>query len=299
MKAIGTWAKRILVLGALALSVVACGGPVAVASGSTLPIALTEGQAYWVQFDNQQPASLPATAEISWDDEIWTSGQSAALQLADGSLIRIGPNSRLSVRRPFAANGRPIFRLTSGRLDIEARSSGFSVESYREVPLALRIERVNVILDPQGNASQFSLRFDADTAKAEVTSGVVDVRAADVRGTLEAEWRAELVPGEMLKIIPPVTPTPIASPTSAVSPTPTPTWTPTATATSIPTIRRTFTASTATPTNPPAATNPPDSGGGGSNPPPAPTNPPPPTNTPPPPPTDTPAPPPTDPRPTP
>jgi hypothetical protein len=192
-----------------------------------------------------------------------------------------------------------------GALSVSAVSDGFVVESYREVPLSLKIVLVNVILEPRGGTSEFELAFEDNTATARVLAGRVDIRATDVRGTLMTDWRAVLAPGEALQIIPPFTPTPEASltPTSTSTPagTPTATWTPTATGTQTqaPTRATTPTAAWTSTVIPPTDT-PPDPGPRPTR---VPTNtpvPPPPTNTPIPPPTNTPMPPPTDtPKPTP
>ncbi|HLF29138.1 MAG TPA: FecR family protein [Anaerolineae bacterium] len=308
MMSIGAWAKWIVLAGALILSLAACDAPAAVANENALPITLAEGQAFWLRFGSQESVPLPAASEMGWDDQIWTAPeQGAQVQLADGSLVRLSPNARISVQRPYASDSRPVLRLLSGQVQVTARSSGFFVETYREVPLALHIALVNLILLPKETPGDFDLLFEQDTAKASVASGAVDVRAADVRGTLQVKWRAELAPGEPLRIISPTTPTPTATWTPRASPTSlfTATATPTATRTQTPVIRRSPTpspASTTTPAvSPPTDTPVSNPGGGGGKPPPPPTNTPvPPTNTPPPrPPTNTPVPPTPTPRPVP
>jgi hypothetical protein len=242
-----------MALAALTIVVAACEEPV-VTSGDTLPLTLSVGQAVWLRAGSQESIPLPETADIAWDDQIMTTGeQDAVLQLADGSVIRLGPNSRISLRRPYASDPRPVVRLLTGQMQIAAHSRGFLTESYREVPQSLRIVLVNLILDPLETPATFSLAFEEDTAKAVVDSGVVEARAADGQGTLRAGWRAELAPEQPLLIISPHTPTARASRTPTPSQTPTmtltPTYTPTVRAT--PPITQLPGATAAAPTNTP------------------------------------------------
>jgi hypothetical protein len=227
----GAWAKRMMALAALTIGVAACEEPV-VTSGGTLPLTLSVGQAVWLRAGSQESIPLPETADIAWDDQIMTTAeQDAVLQLADGSVIRLGPNSRISLRQPRASDTRPVIRLLTGQMQIAAHGRGFLIESYREVPQSLRIVLVNLILDPLETPATFSLAFEEDTAKSVVDSGAVEARAADGQGTLHAGWRAELAPEQPLVIISPYTPTARASRTPTPSQTPTLTLTPSATAT--------------------------------------------------------------------
>ncbi len=255
---IGAWAKRTVALVALTIGVAACEEP-AVTSNGTLPLTLSVGQAVWLRAGSQESIPLPETADIAWDDQIMTTAeQDAVLQLADGSVIRLGPNSRISLRRPYASDTRPIIRLMTGQMQIAAHSRGFLIESYREVPQSLRIVLVNLILDPLETPATFSLAFEEDTAKSVVESGAVEARAAGGQGTLRAEWRAELAPEQPLLIIPPYTPTARASRTPTPSQTPTVTLTPSATATrtATPPITRIPGATAVVPTNTPVVSEP-------------------------------------------
>jgi len=294
---IGVCANRVIVLGVLAVSIAACAAPIPVANEEGMPLTLAEGQAVWLRFGNQEPTPVLTTVVIDTDDQIWSSAdQGAVLQLADNSLIRMSPDARISLRRPYASDGRPTLRLLSGAVHISAQSSGFLVESYREVPLSLRIVLVHMVLEPQGSFSDFELAFDSDTATARVNSGEVNVRAADVYGTLKAGWRAELAPDQALRIIPPAIPIPSISPspTATQTATSTLTWTPTATATATPVAAATnspiSTAGGPTPEPTDKPEPPPDTPAPPPDTPPPP--PPPPDTPPPPPPTDTPEPPP-------
>lgn len=275
----GTWAKLRRILGVLALGLAACEGPAAQVTTLSVPLAILEGNAFWLPTGQQESIPLNGSVSLSLDDQVWTPpDQDATLQLADGSSIHLAPDSKLSLRRPYGADSRPVFRLLTGRFDVTAVSSSFVVESYREIPVALRIALAYMVLEPKGTPSAFVLAFDGDTVKAQVESGAVDVRTLDAAGTLQAEWRAVLEPDALLRIISPVTLTPTPSRTPIASPTSPATATGTATATPTATATRSFIPSTPTataiiPTNTATAAS------GGSKPKPTATNPPP-TNTP-------------------
>ena len=301
---IGAHIPRTLIVALAAWLVASCGGSgsaaLSVGSGNTLALTLIEGQAFWLPQRASQSSPITGSVTIGWDDQIWSSPESAAtLQLADGSQIRMSANTRITLHRPDVVDTRPVFQLLTGAISVSARSDGFLVESYREVPLSLRIFLVNLVLEPKSKASEFDLAFVEDTAEASVSEGLVDVRYLEDGGTLQARWRARLVPGESLRIVPPldftatIPPneiTPSATPTITPTPSPTATPTPTATVTRRP-VTRTPTATIEVPTNTPES----NSGGGEEPPPPRPTKspptvPPPTEPPPPPPPTDTPEP---------
>jgi hypothetical protein len=297
---ISAWARRTAVFGALLLGLAACAEPSVEAKIAHLRLDLVDGQAFWASHDRSEPVPMPDSVEANWEDQVWTTpDQTALLQLPDNSQIQLLPDSRLVVRRPRVGDSRPVLRLVDGEIRVVAHSNSFVVESYREVPLALRIALLNMVLDPRGTPAEFDLKFDGDTVKALARHGAIDVQATDVVGTLLADWRAELTPDDLMSIIAPTTPTPTPSrtPTPSHTPTITPTATPTATATRV--IIRFTATPTATaspePTQESSPTNPPPPPGGGPKPQPTATNPPPPTE----PPTNTPVPPTEAPRPTP
>ncbi|HEY4690798.1 MAG TPA: FecR domain-containing protein [Anaerolineae bacterium] len=282
---IGARVTRWLVLTALVVGVTACSEPTVEVNTTAVLVTLKEGQAFFWRAGSQESIPLVGTVEVDWDDRILTtSDQGATLQLSDDSLIHLDPSSRLTLRRSSSADRRPSFRLTAGKVRITAQSTDFMVETYREVPLSLRIELINMFLEPRGTPSDFTVMFDEDdSAKARVDSGVVDVHTAEGQGTLKAAWRAELVPGQPLLIIPPITPTSTASrtPTASSTPTATHTFTTTPTRTRVPTRPPT---ATDTPIPAPPPNTPGDSGPKPTNPPaPQPTTPPtnplPPTST--------------------
>ena len=177
----------------------------------------------------------------------------------------------MSVRAPYSFDTGATFRLTQGRVDVDARGGRFLVESYREVPQSLRLALINMRLSPVGTPSLFNLVFDGDAVTTSVFTGTVEVLSGEVRGTLEAGWQAVLAVDQPLRIISPATPTPTASNTPTPSRTATRTRTPTATPTAPPTATVRIIPPTATPTERP------DNGG---QPPPTPV--PPPTDVPPP-----------------
>lgn len=226
--------KQMAALCVLAIGLAACGEPAAAPSNvAPISLALTEGQALWFRAADQ--TSVPLTADVTpnWEDEISTlADQSATLRLGDSTILRMQPDTRFKLRRPYSsANNRPVLRLLRGSLDFSVQGANFAVESYREVPLSLRIVLVNVVLEPQGGSSEFQIAFEGDSAEVKVRSGQVNISATDVRGTMSADWRAVLVPGETLQIIPPYTPTPQFSPTPMPTGTgsPSATWTATST----------------------------------------------------------------------
>lgn len=271
--------QRVFLTCSLALGLAACSEPTTVPNSASISLTLVEGQVSWYRVDSQSVVDLRGTVSPLWGDELSTKGD-ATLQLADHTLIRMKPNTQFRLRRPLSAAERPTLRLLSGAVTVSAQGAGFSVETYREVPLSLRIVVVNVVLEPQSQTSDFEMGFDNDVVKARVNSGEVQVRSADVVGTMLADWRAELIPGDALQIIPPHTPTPLFSPTPTptLTGTPTPTWTSTATFTPRPTLAP----ATRTPTQPPPPPTEDQGGGGGAKPTPVPptSTSAPPTNTP-------------------
>src|SRR3972149_964741 len=78
---------------------------------------------------------------------------------AGGSHLRLGVDSRMSVRAPYSFDTGATFRLTQGRVDVDARGGHFLVESYREVPHSLRLALINMRLSPIGTPSLFKLVF--------------------------------------------------------------------------------------------------------------------------------------------
>ena len=174
---IGVWVRRMIVLDALAISLVACAERVSLSSNDALSLTLIEGQASWLLFDDQKSTPLSATVSVGWEDEISSPpDQGAVVRLADNSVIRMSPDTRLKIRRSYGSDTRPVIRLLRGTVHVSAQSAGFVVESYREVPLSLRIVLVNMVLEPQGSFSDFELAFDSDAATARVNSGQVEVR---------------------------------------------------------------------------------------------------------------------------
>lgn len=285
MLSTGPRLKRIIVLQLLVTGLAACGEAAAPLNAAPLSLTVVEGQAFWFQYENQANASLTGSVTLGWEDEVSSpASEGAVLRLPDNSVIRMDPDTRFKLRRPYAANNRPVLRLLRGGLHISAQGASFDVESYREVPLSLRIVLVNMILEPQGSNSDFEIVFDGDTAKARVNSGEVGVRATDARGMLLAAWQAELVPDQTLKIIPPYTPTFTPSLTPSITPTREARRSPIFTATFTP-VRRPIRPATVTPgatsTAVAAPTNTPGDGGGEPKPPRATNTPlPSPTNTP-------------------
>jgi hypothetical protein len=274
----GTRVNRWLMLAALVTLATACEGPTAAdVDTMTLSLTPTDGRVFWLPNGSQESVAINGDVEAGLNDQIWTAqDQGGTLKLADGSLIQMGPGSNFFVRRPHLSDARPILRLVSGEIGVIAESDGFVYELYRELPVTLRIVRVNMTLEPTGTPGEFALWFDGDTGRALVNQGAVDVSAGNIRGTLLADWQAELVPDQPLRILPPTTPTPtpsrtpIASPTSPATVTHTPTKTATATNTFIP--RTAIPTAAILPTNTPGESKP--------KPTQTPTNPPPPTSTP-------------------
>ena len=280
-----TSARGLLALGALVLYVSGCQPTASVSDNGVVPATLAEGQAFWLRAGSLESIPVPIYLDISWGDVLWTPpDQEATLRLADGSLLHLGTDSRMSVRAPYPTDTRPIFRLTGGQLGVDAQSGSFFVESYREVPQSLRLVLINMRLLPVGTPAQLDLVFDEAGVTASVFSGMVEALSGDVRGTLESGWQAVLTVDQPLRIISPTTPTPTASKTPTPSRTATRTRTPTATPT--PTATQTATVQIISPTATPPPTEPPENGGQQ----PTATPLPPPTDTPPPP-TDTPVPP--------
>lgn len=288
------WAKRVMVLSWLAILATACADTTAsVIANTSVTFKVVEGQAFRLQAGQQNATPISGSMEAIWDDQLSTAPDGdATLQLADGSLIQMRADTRISLHRPYPLETRPVVQLLDGSITVSAHSGDVFFETYREVPLSLRIIIVNLILEPKQAPSEFKLAFEDNTAVAAVNSGVVDVRADEESGTLLSRWQARLAPGEALQIIPPADFTPTISPfaTATRTPTPTPTLTPSATAT--PTSTPTRRPVTRTPTPSAASEAAPKEGGGSKPPRPNPTDtplppPPLPTDTPPPPPADT------------
>ena len=291
---VGVWTKQIVVLSLVVVFLAACTETTApIVNEAKLPVLLVEGQGFWLPAGQQQPSPISGQIEIGWDDQVWASSeQGAVFQLADGSLVRMSPDARIGLRQQYA-DTQPAIQLLSGSIKVSAHSSGFLIETYRQVPLSLRIALVNMILQPKGASAEFELAFVENTAEASVSAGVVDVSTSEDSGTLQARWQAKLVPGESLEIIPPFDFTPTISPnaTPTRTPTPTPTWTATMTATPTATATRRRTAipqatatEVATLVSIPTDTPVPDDGGGEPKPPkptPVPPTPVPPTPVPP------------------
>jgi hypothetical protein len=279
---IGRQANRIAAL-SLVIALAACAPRPPLVSNGVLAIALAEGQASIRRYNSSQEESLPATVQLGWNDDIATSpDNSAVLRLADDTLITLNPETRISLRRPYPPDERPVLRLLSGAVHVVAQDSDLLVESYREVPISLRIALINMVLEPKGSSSDFSLGFEGDMASAQVKSGEVDVRAGADQGTLMARWRAELAPNEALRIIPPPEVLLTLSPAPTATHTATPTLT-RGTPTAVATVTRTATATrvivrptrtvtlAVTPTAVSRPTDTPGSGGGGGGPKPQPT----------------------------
>ena len=286
-------ARWLLALVALAVCVSGCQPTASVSENGVVPATLAEGQAFWLRGGSLESIPVPISLDIAWGDVIWTPpGQEAVLQLADGSRLHLGLDSRVTVRAPYPSDTRPIFRLSSGQLGVDAHSGSFFVESYREVPQSLRLVLISMRLSPVATPSEFDLVFNDNGVTSSVFSGSVEALSGDVRGALEAGWRAILTLDQPLLIIPPTTPTPTASNTPTPSPTATATPTRTRTATPTPTPNLTVTVgtivATGTPGTPPPPTEPPDNGGKPQPTAPPPTAPPP--TEPPPPPTEPPEP---------
>lgn len=242
-----TWARRAVMFGLIAMSLLACSEPPPVVSDETqTTLTLVEGQATWFHRRSQSQSQLSGSAGLNWDDRISTSSESGAvLELPDNTLIKMGPDTQITVRRPFPPDDRTVIRLLSGKVQINTQSTRFRFDSYREVPKAFQIVIVNMIIEPIETPGVFDLQFDENTSLTEVFSGSIGVRASGTEGLLMPLWRAELVPGEELRIISPYTPTPrdtrTLTPTLTPSVTQTPSVTSTPSVTPTPTSTQTYT----------------------------------------------------------
>lgn len=268
---------RAITVGLFALSLIACNGsaPEQVKDDAQTAFKLIEGEALWRQITAQSEMIINDSIGVGWDDEISTDLEGAAtLQLDDKTIIEMGPDTVISVSRPYPTETRPVIRLLFGSILVTAQSTNYRFDSYRQIPINFQIVNVDIMIEPLDTPGKFNLRFENDTAIVDVFSGLIDASHGLVQGQMGAEWRAELVPAEPMRIIPPWTPTPFQTPTFTATSTPTSTNTPTptntptntntprpATATFTPTD--TFTPeptdTPAPPTNPPPKPKPTDS----------------------------------------
>jgi len=271
----------------------ACGARAPVVADNGLQLTRLEGDGLLQRAGTRDQTGSPASFKIGPGDEISTaSGQALTLQLADGSVLRLEPGTRISLAGIQESDDRPIIRLWRGDLHVSARSDQFLLETYREVAIRFSMVPRQLSLQPKGSVNELHLWFEDDIAKVNVENGEVDVQADTSGGTLTTGWQAELEPTQPLRLIQVLTPTPGPTPTPTDTltptvtplPTDTPTETPTSTPTSTPTPTRRPTLrpiATATPSIVPITDtpSPPEQGPGPK--PPKPTNPPPPPPPPP------------------
>lgn len=288
----------VLVVLIIGLFSAACGEHAPVVADNGLQLTRLEGDGLLQRAGTRDRTGLPASFKIGPGDEISSASQALSLQLADGSIFRLEPGTRISVSGIQASDERPIIRLWRGDLHVSARSDQFLLETYREVAIRFSMVPQQLSLQLKGNVNELHLWFDGDIAKVYVENGEVDVQADTSGGTLTTGWQAELEPAQPLRIIQLITPTPgptlpptdtltpsvtplpsdtpISTPTG--TPTPTPTDTPTPTPTRRPTLRPIATATPSIVLTPMTNTpEPPEHGPKPTNPPPPP---PPPPNTP-------------------
>lgn len=282
----------------------ACGEHAPVVAGNELQLTRLEGDGLLQRAGTQDRTAVPASFKIGPHDEISSaSDQALTLQMADGSVLRLGSGTRISLPGMQASDNRPIIRLWRGELHASMRSDQLLLETYREVAISFSMVPQQLSLQPKGSVNELHLWFEGDTAKVYVENGEVDVQADTSGGTLTTGWQAELEPTQPLRIIQLITPTPgptlpptdtltpsvtplpsdtpISTPTG--TPTPTPTDTPTPTPTRRPTLRPIVTATPSIVPMTPMTDTPSPSGHGPGPKPPKPTNPPPPPPTNPPP----------------
>ena len=278
----------LLVVLLIGLFSAACGERAPVVADNGLQLTRLEGDGLLQRSGTRNQTGLPASFKIGPGDEIFTaSDQALTLQLADGSVLRLEPGTRISLSGIQASDELPIIRLWRGDLHVSARSDQFLLETYREVAIRFSMVPRQLSLQPKGSVNELHLWFDGDIAKVYVENGEVDVQADTSGGKLTTGWQAELEPTQPLRLIQVLTPTPGPTPTPTDTltptvtplPTDTPTETPTSTPTSTPTPTRRPTLrpiATATPSIVPITDTPsPPEQGPGPKPKP-PTNPPPP-----------------------
>jgi hypothetical protein len=270
----------------------ACGERAPVVADNGLQLTRLEGDGLLQRAGTQNQIGVPASLKIGPHDEISSASQALTLQLADGSVLRLEPGTRISLSGIQASDERPIIRLWRGDLHVSAHSDQFLLETYREVAIRFGMVPRQLSLQLKGSVNELHLWFEDDIAKVYVENGEIDVQADTSGGTLTTGWQAELEPTQPLRIIQVLTPTPgpTLTPTDTLTPTvtplptdtptgtPTPTDTPTPTPTRRPTLRP---IATATPSIVPITDtpSPPEHGPGPK--PPKPINPPPPPPPPP------------------
>jgi hypothetical protein len=230
-----TIGSGIAVIILILLCTVACGSSDGALAKGGINMIVLSGQAK-IQQSNGGNTSVVEGQEavLSAGDQITADEAGVKLLLADGSLLRLNPDTDLQVVT-FSAKGTARLSQLKGRLEVEGASPLLTVEISTSVSDAFALKTMQFTVTPAVRDTTFRLWIDGDNAHLTVEAGEVNVTNDDRMETIPAGGEVKPIPGEGLEVILPQTEAPV-KPTATPDPSPTiaPRPSPTATATVAP-----------------------------------------------------------------
>lgn len=152
-------------------------------------VLAASGHGYVRQAASGQTQPLEAQIRLGAGDEVVTQSGTATLQLADGSLVRVEPNTRLVLNR-LTQYGRT--GMVDTRMRLERGKVSTEVRPLLDGGARFEIETPSAVAAVRG--TRFSLESQGDMSRLRVTEGVVAFGPAGRSQTIPAGYSATVDP---------------------------------------------------------------------------------------------------------